>query len=59
MTDEKRDEMFVRMLATLEGIAEASPEQWEMSKEDFAREFRPWAQSIAKHMVKMARGENV
>ena len=55
----EKEEIFVRMLATLEGIAEASPEQWEMSREEFLEYFRTWAQSIASNMVKIARGENV
>ena len=43
-----REEIFVRMLATLEDIAEANPD------EDFAE----WAQERARNMVKMARGES-
>ena len=43
-----REEIFVRMLATLEDIAEANHD------EDFAE----WAQERARSMVKMARGES-
>ena len=44
----EKEEIFVRMLATLEDIAEANPD------EDFAE----WAQEIARNAVKMARGES-
>ena len=43
----EKEEIFVRMLATLEDIAEANHD------EDFAE----WAQERARAMVKMARGE--
>ena len=43
-----QEEIFVRMLATLEGIAEANHD------EDFAE----WAQEMPRAMVKMARGES-
>ena len=43
-----REEIFVRMLATLEDIAEA----------DHGEGFPQWAQERAMAMVKMARGES-
>ena len=43
-----REEIFVRMLATLEDIAEANHDE----------DFPQWAQEIARNAVKMARGES-
>ena len=43
-----REEIFVRMLATLEDIAEANHDE----------DFPQWAQEIARNSVKMARGES-
>ena len=43
----EKEEIFVRMLATLEDIAEANHD------EDFVE----WAQERARAMVKMARGD--
>ena len=56
--DESRDGLFVRMVATLEDISEASPEKWEMSQSDFEEYFREWAQTIARNMLKMVKGES-
>ena len=38
--------------ATLIGIADASPKNWEMSREDFLQEFLPWARNRARDAIR-------